>query len=160
MRKLFPGVLILTLLTACNLAYSEPLKPVEKYLVQKIGLAAFGGKVFCAHDILGSSLRIGVADVYVWALCGEYYLENGKLTFGTASSLPVALHMQKVDGQYLVVRHEIPNDGSGFMPSVQRIFPVDSILKMCLQEANCYNARAVRLQKTIMKKAQEYYGLK
>jgi hypothetical protein len=160
MRKLFLGVLILTLLMACSPESRGLLKPVDEYLVQKIGLALFGGKVFCAYDVLGTSLRIGATDVYVWALCGEYYFENDKLTLGTASSLPVAMHMQKVDGQYQVVRYEIPSDGSGFMPSIRRIFPADSIQKMCHQDTNCYNARALRLQKTIMKKAQEYYELK
>jgi hypothetical protein len=133
---------------------------VESALVDNIGVTAFGGKVFCAYDVLGTTLRENGADVYVWALCGEYYLVNNMLTQGTASSLPVALHLQASNGEYQVVSHEVPGDGTQYWPGIQRIFPPDAILAMCLETVNCYNERAQRLEIAIEQDAREYYGVK
>lgn len=148
------------LLAACTPTSAELLTPVESYLVENIGQAFSGGKVFCAYDVLGTETRDNGASVYVWALCGEYTLVNGELTLSTASSLPVALHMQKSGGQYQVVSHEVPLDGMGYGASIQRIFPPEAIEKMCETNADCYNERAERLQKTIEQKAREYYSFK
>ena len=151
---------MLVLLVACTHPASDFLAPVESMLVEMVGQASFGGKVFCAYDVLGSEVSDETADVYVWALCGEYYLDQGALTLGTASSLPVALHMQKSNGEYRLTGHEVPGDGTAYMPSIRRIFPADAIQKMCHEDANCYNERAWRLQGEIERKAGEYYGLK
>ncbi len=160
MRKLFLAVLFLTVLSACIPASPDYLAPVESYLIENIGEASFGGKVFCAYDVLGADLRSGSADVFVWALCAEYFLDNGALTMGTACSLPVALHMEEVDGLFQVTSYEIPGNGTDYSPSIQRIFPTEAIENMCEGEIDCYNERATRLENTVVEKAREYYGLK
>jgi hypothetical protein len=160
MKKTFLLALVLALLAACTPASPEPLTPVESYLVENIGQAYSGGKVFCAYNVLGTESRDNVANVYVWALCGEYTLDNGVLTLSTASSLPVALHMQKSNGQYTVTSYEVPRDGIDYGPSIQRIFPPDAIEKICVTNTDCYNERAERLQNKIEQKAGEYYALK
>ena len=151
---------MLALLAACTPASPEPLTPVESYLVENIGQAYSGGKVFCAYNVLGTESRDNVANVYVWALCGEYTLDNGVLTLSTASRLPVALHMQKSNGQYTVTSYDVPRDGIDYGPSIQRIFPPDAIEKICVTNTDCYNERAERLQNEIEQKAGEYYALK
>jgi hypothetical protein len=160
MKKTGILVLILALLAACTPASPDILAPVENALVEDIGQASFGGKVFCSYDVLGSEARADSADMYVWALCGEYYVDNDMLTLGTASSLPVAFHMQKAGSAYEVIGFEIPSDGMDYMPSIQRIFPPASIQKMCHENPDCYNERAQRLQNAIEQKAREFYGLK
>src|SRR6185369_2413722 len=66
-------------------------KNVQGYLESRLITPRFGGKVFCSYDLLGA---LGVEDkteVYVWALCEEYYVKEGALAEGTAVSLPVKL---------------------------------------------------------------------
>ncbi|KAF0109348.1 MAG: hypothetical protein FD146_392 [Anaerolineaceae bacterium] len=160
MKKTFILVLILALLAACTPTSPDYRAPVESYLVENIGQANFGGKVFCAYDVLEADLRTDDADVYVWALCAEYYLEDGALTMGTASSLPVALHLQESNGQYVVTGHEIPGDGSQYWPDIQKFFSAEAIQNMCETDADCCNERAARLENAVEEKAREYYDLK
>jgi hypothetical protein len=160
MKKTGILVLILALLAACIPDSPDILAPVENALMENIGQTSFGGKVFCSYDVLGSEARSDGMDVYVWALCGEYYLDNGVLTLGTGSSMPVAIHMQKAGRVYEVVSCEIPSDGMDYMPSIQRIFTAAAIQKMCHENPDCYNERAQRLQNASEQKAREYYGLK
>jgi hypothetical protein len=182
MKRLWIVMLIWLLLEACAVVSPATLEPaappqtedavappqtppgyltaVEEYLVEQIGLASFGGKVFCAWDLLEEAQRSDGVDLYVWALCAEYYLEGKTLTMGTASSLPVALHLQKSGNEYAVISHEIPLDGVDYWPSIQRIFPPQAIANMCEEDIPCYNERAERLEQAVFEKAKAYYGVK
>lgn len=160
MRKTLFIFLVAMLLGACTSYNSDPLAPVEGYLVEKIGSTAFGGKVFCSYDILEAGVRIDGADIYVWALCGEYYLEDGMLNLGSASSLPVALYLESDARKgFTVTSHAVPLDGIEYMSSIRQIFPLQAIDKMCEEKPDCYNERANRLENSIEEKAREYYGL-
>jgi hypothetical protein len=99
-------------------------------------------------------------DIYVWALCEEYYLVGAALETGTASSLPVALHLQSLDREYRLQSYEVPKDGMGYGPGIQAIFPPIAIKRMCEGDAVCYNGRAERLELENEHKAREYYGIK
>jgi hypothetical protein len=160
MRKLLSVLLVLLFLGACTPYNSDPLAPVEEYLVENIGEASFGGEVFCSYDVLEMGVRFNGADVYVWALCGEYYLEDGTLTMGTASSLPVALYMKISTGGYSISGYDIPRDGMEYGSSIRQIFPAGAIEAMCEGKPDCYNERAIRLENDIEAKAMEYYGMK
>jgi len=160
MKKIILLVLVCLLPVACMSASPAYLAPVESYLVENIGQAYTSGKVFCAYDVLGTASKAEGTDVYVWALCGEYYLNNTVLTLGTASSLPVALYEKNSDGIFTVIGYEIPSDGTAYMSDIQRIFPSDAIQAMCHEDANCYNERARRLESEIEQKAGEFYSLK
>ncbi len=151
--------LVMVLLAACTPQPAPYLAPVESALVDSIGHAYFGGKVFCAYDLLETKTRADLSDVYVWAFCGEYVLDGHTLNLGTASSLPVAIHLQKSGATYRVVSFQIPQDGTGFLPSIQAAFPADAIRRMCLTDTACYNERAGRLEKLAQQKAREYFGL-
>lgn len=160
MKQALAFLTLLAVLSACAPASPAYLAPVEGYLVEEIGEANFGGGVFCAYEVLGVDLQAASTDVYVWALCAEYFLEDGALTMGTASSLPVALHLQQGDGQYRVIGHEIPGNGTDYWPSIQKIFPPKAIENMCEGNIPCGNKRLKRLERAVEEKAEEYYGVK
>ena len=98
------------------------IESIEDYLVTNVGISAFGGKVFCADKPLD-----GVQGVegkkYLWALCQEYYLEQGSLKLGSGVSLPVALRIREQDGHYEVIDHLVPRDGAYYGPDVRATFP-------------------------------------
>jgi len=167
-KNILSCLLLIILLPACAGAHPAPaagstdssaavMSPVNDYLVKSIGQASFGGRVFCAYDLLGTDNRAEQADVYVWALCAEYYLDGDTLTMGTASSLPVSIHLQASDGEYQVSGSEVPMDGMGYGASIERIFPSGAIRQMCRQSADCYNERAERLEDATRQQAAEYY---
>jgi hypothetical protein len=158
MKKL--AVALLALLAACAPASPDFLAPVEAYLATNIQSAYFGGVVFCAYDLLDAQVQADSADVYVWALCGEYTLEGETVVLQSGVSLPVALQMQKSWGQYVVLSHEVPGNGTDYWPSIQHIFPPQAIENMCEGNIPCYNERAERLQQAAEEKAEEYYRLK
>jgi hypothetical protein len=95
------------------------------YLTENVIKPSFGGKVFCAYKAMDVDKADGGASVieYVFADCQEYSLSGGELRRGAGADLPVALFIQKVNGSYRVVRHEIPGDGSRHSSDVERIFP-------------------------------------
>lgn len=169
MKKLLSFLLSVILLPACTIMNRKPaasspnpsvtyLAHVQDYLVKHIVQANFGGRVFCAYDVLGADMLSDRADVYVWALCAEYYREGEILTMGTASSLPVAMHMQISSGGYQMVSSEVPEDGIGYGASLQRIFPEAAIERMCHDNADCYNERANRLEGATKQQAEEFYS--
>ena len=160
MRKTIVALFIL-ILAACQPETVDYLVPVEEYLVENIGIASFGGQVFCAYEVLDTKkLGNDKIDVYVWTLCQEYYLADGSLDKGTGSSLPVALHLQKADGEYRLLGYEVPKDGMKYGPSIQAIFPQKAIQHMCEDDPACYNGRAERLDLENRQKAREYYSIK
>lgn len=159
MKKRFLLFAIVLSLAACKPASSDYLTPVEEYLAENIQDAYFGGVIFCAYDLLDAQARAGNADVYVWALCGEYTLEGETVVMQSGTSVPVALHLQESGRGYVVVGHEMPGDGTDYWPSIQRIFPPQAIERMCLSDIPCYNERAERLQREVEQKAEEYYNV-
>lgn len=104
-------------------SFSKPevKRQIENYLDAKVITANFGGKVFCSYKFLGA---LGIEDrdeVYIWALCEEYYSKQGVLTQGTGASLPVALVFKKCE----IVEHKEPRDGSLYSQDIKAIFPSD-----------------------------------
>jgi hypothetical protein len=132
---------------------------VEGYLVENIGIASFGGQVFCSYEVLDTEQKDINVDVYVWALCEEHYLVDNSLEPGTASSLPVALHLQRSDNEYYLQSYEVPKDGIGYGPSIEIIFPELAIKRMCEGDVECPNQRVERLELENKQKAREYYGI-
>lgn len=135
------------------------LVSVEGYLVENIGIASFGGQVFCSFDTLDNRSQNENLDISVWALCEEFYLDGNSLEMGTGSSLPVALHLQRIDGDYRLLSYAVSKDGLGYGPSIQSIFSQVAIQRMCEGNPDCYNGRAQRLELENLQKAREYYGI-
>ena len=100
----------------------------ESYLVANIITANFGGKVFCSYKPLGA---LDIEDeMYVWALCQEYYLKENVLTEGTGASLPIAIVVK--NGK--IIEHKVPRDGSLYSQDIKTIFPKDVQKKISLSQ--------------------------
>lgn len=100
---------------------TELQKVTKDYLVEKVGVAGFGGKVFCAYKVLDMEGGDEVKE-YVYTLCEEYYQSGGELKKGTGLKLPVVLHIRKQGGAYTVLSHEAPRD-AGYKREIERLFP-------------------------------------
>jgi len=162
--EILVAVLILMSMASCNTFANHQLSPREQelanelktvmrtYLEQNLGETGFGGKVFCAHNVLGINESGEQIHVYVYAVCQEYYLKGEDLTKGTGSALPVALLVQKTGSQYRVVSHEVPGDGSRFSADVERIFPPD--IRKKVYSAPSSNAST---QAEAEKEAKQYF---
>lgn len=96
----------------------------QKYVVDNWGESSFGGKAFCAYQVLDiETIDEGkYINEYLWATCQEYYLKDDKLETGTGISLPVALSIE-LDNTYKVKNHKVPRDGSMYSYDVEHIFP-------------------------------------
>jgi hypothetical protein len=160
MRSISAVLAALVFLSACTAYPSECHPLVMNTLVENIISPAFGGKVFCAYDLLNLTEKKERMHVYVWAMCEEYYLDNGTLTMGTGASLPVAVHLSYSGSIYLLESKQIPSDGTFYGSSLRDIFPLGAIRKMCQENYECYNERSARLQAAVKQQAGDYFGIK
>ncbi len=124
------------------------LPVIKDYLERKVAGKGFGGKAYCAYEVLdaenGASERL-----YLWAFCQEYYRKNQKLEAGTGSSSPVALIIRKKHEKVDVLSHQRPGDGSQYGPSLKAMFS-----KKALRSADSMNNERVnKLQKAVRQEA-------
>jgi len=117
---------------------------IDDFLKKKIGLASFGGEVFCAYDVLGKRIltidafRDGsreareIEEDYLWVLCREFYVSRDndfkrpQLKQGAVSSLPAALFIKiypRENNLFELVDYKLPGDGSEYPKSIREIFP-------------------------------------
>jgi len=167
-RLAWCAFILILLLVACqsnqqNSANSfggiEQVENIEAYLETNIGLSGFGGEVFCDYEPLNAEQGEG-DNIYLWAMCLEYYLKQGKLTLGSGISLPVVLQIERINDHYEIVRHLSPGDGSFFGQDVRVSFPKSAwpqIMPESEDDISEYNSRAERLEKKIEEKARYYY---
>ena len=158
--------MIVCLVTSCQTP-REAVPPVDpalgksipNYLAEEIGIAGFGGEIFCAIEYLDPP-QSDDGEIYLWALCLEFYREEGRLLEGSGISLPVALETQSVGGQFNIVSHRVPGDGSRYGPDVREIFPRgtwEQILPKTDEELNWYNLRANELQTEVRIQANDQF---
>ena len=124
---------------------------IEDYLVTNIGISGFGGEVFCAYEPLNAE-QGAEGKIYLWALCLEYYLEQGSLIPGSGVSSPVALRIQEKNGHYEVIGHLVPRDGTYYGPDVRAVFPQSAWSQI-------YYYRGSKLEEDTEMKARLYYGI-
>ncbi|MEW5920198.1 MAG: hypothetical protein AB1796_04430 [Bacillota bacterium] len=133
------SAMLLTLTAACQLqtlpaktgAGNEPVLSIEveqlitEYIEEQVAHQAHDGRTFAAQEIYGTEEKEdGKIHVYLWAYYMEYYLRNGTLHEGGGASLPLVLVLDKnAAGLFFVAEHHTPLDGSGYAPSVRRLFP-------------------------------------
>lgn len=103
-------------------------KAIENYLLTQKGFSwetHEGSHNFCAVENLSS--EAGLFPFYVWAYCGEYKIENGKLKMLSGSSGPVKISYPNELSFYRVDKftHEAPGDGAQYTKDVKQIFPED-----------------------------------
>jgi hypothetical protein len=131
---------------------------IKNYLEENVGIATFGGKVFCAYEVLGEEKKGTTINEYLWVLCREYYLENDNLKEGSGISLPVALIIQEGESGYKVINHKIPRDGNYYGTDIREIFPEEYHAKIFPQPPDYleYNQRAKHLSEETGKEAELY----
>jgi hypothetical protein len=96
---------------------------VDGYLASNVGTASFGGKVFCAHEVLDVESKGERVNEYVFAVCQEYGVSDGSLREGTGVGIPVAVEMERRGRAFQVVAHQVPGDSPRYAGDVKRIFP-------------------------------------
>ena len=135
----------------------EMMLASEEYLAHNLMSSSFGGKVFCALEYLALEDERNSAKIYVWALCSEYYDKGGALYQGTAVSEPVLVYLIAYRDGYLGTGHAEPISGEDWIEDVQTKFPPNAIEKMCLNQIECYNERASRLEEISKQKAELFF---
>ncbi|MFL5598775.1 MAG: hypothetical protein ACJ78I_00075 [Gemmatimonadaceae bacterium] len=95
---------------------------LNAYLAAHRGFTSRGGEMRCAYKPLGQR----DARVFVWALCTELLAIEGHLVNGSGMSLPAAFQIAVDSGRARIVGVEVPQDGSGYGPSIRRIFPAST----------------------------------
>jgi hypothetical protein len=141
-----------------RLIYISKRETVITYLEKNILKPSFGGVIYCNYEFLGEQHNSGI-HYYVWALCQEYYLKGGRISEGSGVSLPAALTLRRENDTYKVINHEIPEDGSFYRGSIERIFPKNIRQnKMFSNDVNYHNQHIRILEDKIKKKAEFYFN--
>ncbi|MFH1457491.1 MAG: hypothetical protein ABIF17_05335, partial [Patescibacteria group bacterium] len=80
---------------------------------------------FCAIENLKPDQEL--FPLYIWAYCGEYIIEDGKLKTVSGSSGPVKIDYPNELSYYALNKfsYEVPGDGSNYAKDIKRIFPED-----------------------------------
>ncbi len=138
------------------------------YMAEYMQTANFGGQVFCAHTVMGSEQVGEIVTEYLWATCGEYLVEDGKLKEESGKSTPVVLTIEKTPDSYRVLKHERLGMGSIYMRNIERMFPeyiterelffVPSIFERAHSHDNFKVVRALINESE--RKARVHFGLK
>jgi hypothetical protein len=129
---------------------------INDYLAEHIAIIGFGGKPYCAYEMLNADQGKG-GNLYIWALCQEYTLDGGSLRDGSGISLPVALQIQQDNQPIEIMGHLVPRDGSYYGPDVRSIFPRSTwpqIMSANQEDIGLYNYRANELMKATRMKAR------
>ena len=157
---LIPVVLVISGCRSPHVELSERQKQItnesaaatDDYLAQKIGGAGFGGRVFCAHEVLDVEGSGESVKEYVFAVCQEYGLRGGSLREGTGVAMPVALQLEGRDQKYQVISHQTPGDSPRYEGDVKRMFPEKT-------HPEIINGDRKGLLAAVEQKAKSYYGL-
>ena len=133
---------------------------VEAYLEANVGIASFGGQVFCAHEVLDAQ-QSADRQLFLWALCLEYKLEQGVLQPGSGVSGPVMLQLEE-QGELNIVSFSVPRDGAYYGPDIRAIFPRgtwDQILPRGKDGTARHNERVGRLQAAISERVERHFSV-
>ncbi len=85
------------------------------------------------HRILDMEGQETETKVYALTMYGEYQFQDGNFVKGSGSGvIPAVLVFQKDEkGVYTLSSYEVPEDGSGYVESIERMFP-QKLQKICL----------------------------
>jgi len=128
---------------------------IKDFLVEKIGVSAFGGKVFCAYQIMGTEQDSQMTKIYLWVLLQEYYITQHSLEEGTGISEPVAIFVKMQNGKYQIFDYKDAGDGYQYLT---QNFP-PSILPLINLPTDEYNQRSASLSNETRNEAETYFGV-
>ena len=136
-------------------------KVVHDYLRQTIAISSFGDEVFCSFEVLGSDQTEEKLNLYLWTLCSELYIAEGKIKEGAGVSEPVVITLEKIRGEYKIVEHKEPQSGSLYVQSVEEIFPAEYHEQLFSDRLSVakYNDRYKILSHWVKEQGKEFYGL-
>ena len=120
-------------------------KTITDYLVQEKQLSwktRADTHSFCTIENLKPEKEL--FPLYVWAVCGEYVIDNGELVNISGSSGPVKIDYPNELSFYDPNRfsHESPGDGSDYTNDVKELFPPDVQEKIFAHEVEGIIERA------------------
>jgi hypothetical protein len=139
-----------------NAEFIEQVENIESYLAANIGISAHGGEVFCAYEPLNTTQGKD-GEIFLWAFCHEYYLEDGELEFGSGISVPVVL---QIDERREILGHLLPRDGTYYGEDIRANFPRSTwsqIMPEGIDEIDAYNTRSDRLKQETEDMAADFY---
>jgi hypothetical protein len=145
--------------TSDNLGESIPLEQfsslqsIKDYLTTNVASTGFGGKPYCAYEVLDAQQESENLNIYLWTVCQEYYSDKQKLRQGTSAVLPVALVMQRNGNSLSVLSHRIPRDGALYAKDMPVIFSKRFMTKDQAETTADRNNRVNRLQGEIEREA-------
>jgi len=84
---------------------------IKEFLIEKIGASAYGGKVFCAYQIIGTEQENQTIKIYLWVLVQEYYVAKQSMLEGAATSEPVAVFVIMRNGTYQISGYRDAGEG-------------------------------------------------
>jgi hypothetical protein len=134
-------------------------KEVYVYLQSNVLQPNLGGKMFCAYSLFGSEVKDNKTYIYLWALCAEYRLENGKLTEGTGRAGPLVLIATSSQQSNTITEHLEPENGTGYAPSIKKMFPTQYYNEMSKTQ-RYYTVIAADLNSNVEAQAKTYYNLR
>ncbi|MBN2002993.1 MAG: hypothetical protein JXA21_06520 [Anaerolineae bacterium] len=168
-KTLFVSLLLAVVLLGCRTEVIteteltvEQVQLIEPHLVANVGVAAFGGVVFCPYQAMSVEQTTSTTTVaYLWVLCQEYYQGPSGLEKGSGVSLPVALTLQRSESGVVVSKHQVPGDGALYEKDVKMIFPQrvwPQIFATGEEGTHAYNARAMALEAEAEGKALAHFA--
>jgi hypothetical protein len=128
---------------------------IKEFLIGKIGASAFGGKIFCAYQVMGTDQENQTIKIYLWVLVQEYYVSKQSLQEGTATSEPVVLFVTIQNGKYQIFDYKDAGESYQYL-TVN--FP-PNILPLIRLPADEYNQRVASLLSETRKEAEAYFGI-
>ena len=137
-------------------------KEVHDYLREKIAISSFGDRTFCSFEVLGDDKTEKNITLYLWTLCSELYVANGKIEEGGGVSEPLVLVLEKDGNGYKVAEHKEPESGAKYAQSAQALFPEKYYPEVLPSQAlpQKVNERQKLLSDWVREQGKEFYGVK
>jgi hypothetical protein len=136
-----------------SLEQFSSVQSIKNYLNANVASTGFGGKPYCAYEVLDAQQEGENINIYLWTVCQEYYSDKQKLRQGTGSVLPVALAMQRNGSNLDVLDHRVPRDGGFYSEDMSDIFSQRFKTKNQAETTADKNNRVNRLRGEIEREA-------
>jgi hypothetical protein len=139
--------------TTLDLTQFAASPSIKTYLNTQVASRGFNGQPYCAYEVLGAEATDRGYNLYIWALCQEYYRQNNKLELGTGGAFPVALVVQRDGDQFEAISHRQPREGGLYAEDLPVIFPKNVLSILKSDSTDRSNQRGARLQAEVRKEA-------
>ena len=104
---------------------------VENYLIeQEKSNRYYKSKTFVSTETYLIQEKKNIVEVSLWALIETYYIDNGQIKQDCGSSIPYKITLKKDNDEYVVIKHQMPKDGSYYTKSLKEIFTKSVINKI------------------------------